>query len=361
VARTRPASNSQVRLADIAREAGVSTATVSRVINNQSYVSHENREKVLKVVRRHNYYPNAHARSLASGRSHLIGLVISDIANPFFPELVKGMETAAFDYGYELLLANTNYDPQRMARSVRRFLERGVRGVAIMTSEIDPNLARELERGDVSVVFLDEGGPGPHVSQLAVDYEAGIDEAVAHLAALGHCRISYVGGPTHIPSSQRRLRAFITSVRRHTGEAPIWIGAGDFRLEGGRQAARAMLGAGDHQTAVVVANDMMALGVMQECRAGGLSIPADISVIGFDDIALAALTEPPLTTVSLSRQMLGRQAVDALIAMLDDTRRQGMELPVPTTLVIRQSTGPASGRRRQARAGRRLKDVRPVA
>jgi DNA-binding LacI/PurR family transcriptional regulator len=340
-ARSRAATNTQTRLADIAREAGVSTATVSRVINNFNYVSEANRERVLAVVRRRSYYPNAHARSLASGRSCLIGLVISDIANPFFPELVKGMETAAFEHGYELLLANTNYDAQRMTSYVRRFIERGVRGVAIMTSEFDASLAAELARRDVSVVFLDEGRPRPHVSHLAVDYLAGIDEAVAHLAALGHVRIAYIGGPTRMQSAERRLAGFTQSLKRHVRRKPAWIGEGDFRLEGGRLAARQMLRATGRQTAVVVANDMMALGVMQEARASGLAIPRDLSIIGFDDIALAALTDPPLTTVSLSRQTLGRQAVDAIIAMMGHAERQGLQIPITTSLVVRQSTGPA--------------------
>jgi DNA-binding LacI/PurR family transcriptional regulator len=355
-ARTRAATSTHARLADIAREAGVSTATVSRVINNLSYVSDANREKVLAVVRRHDYYPNAHARSLASGRSHLIGLVISDIANPFFPELVKGMETAAFEQGYELLLANTNYDEQRMSNYVRRFIERGVRGVAIMTSEFDPALAAELARRDVSVVFLDEGGPGPHVSHLAVDYMAGIDEAVAHLSALGHVKVAYIGGPPHMRSAERRLSAFKRSLHRRIQQKPAWIGEGHFRLEGGRLAARQMLAEPGRQTAVVVANDMMALGVMQECRAAGLRIPGDMSIIGFDDIALAALTDPPLTTVSLSRQTLGRQAVDALVAMLNHSERQGVEIPIPTSLVVRQSTGPAAPA--EEREPRKMKDAR---
>jgi DNA-binding LacI/PurR family transcriptional regulator len=340
--RRRPPSSSPIRLADIAREAGVSTATVSRVINNVSYVSDAIRERVLALVRARDYYPNAHARSLASGRSHLIGLVISDITNPFFPELVKGMETAAFEHGYELLLANTNYDAARMTSYVRRFLERGVRGVAIMTSEFDATLASELARRDVSVVFLDEGAPAPHVSYLAVDYTAGIDEAVAHLSALGHTRVAYVGGPLRMRSASRRLSAFTRSLQRRTRQRPAWIGESDFRLEGGRLAARQMLAAPTRQTAVVVANDMMALGVMQECRAAGLRVPGDISIIGFDDIALAALTDPPLTTVSLSRMTLGRQAVETLVAMLADVTRQGRQIPLTTSLVVRQSTGPAA-------------------
>jgi LacI family transcriptional regulator len=143
-------------------------------------------------------------------------------------------------------------------------------------------------------------------------------------------------------SSQRRLVAFKRSVQRRMKQRPAWIAESDFRLEGGRLAARQMLEDRGRQTAVVVANDMMALGVMQECRAAGLTIPGDVSIIGFDDIALASLTDPPLTTVSLSRQTLGRQAVDAIIAMMGHSERQGVQIPITTSLVIRQSTGPAA-------------------
>jgi LacI family transcriptional regulator len=343
--RRRARRTSRTRLSDVAREAGVSTATVSRVINNLSYVSPESRERVMKVVRRRNYYPNAHARSLASGRSSIIGLVVSDIANPFFPELIKGMEAAAFEHGYDVILADTNYDPRRMSHYVRRFIERGVRGVALMTSEFDDTLVKELARRHVSVVFLDSGAPGPRVSNLDVDYQAGIEEAIAHLAQLGHRRIAYVGGPPKMRSSQRRLVAFRHGVRRHLHREAAGVYAADFRMEGGRNAARQMLDSQPRPTAVVVANDMMALGVMQECRAAGLTIPGDISVIGFDDIAFAALTQPPLTTVSLSRQVLGRKAIEGLLATIDHPEQRGLEIPIPTSLVIRSSTAPAAGPR----------------
>jgi DNA-binding LacI/PurR family transcriptional regulator len=330
-----------VRLTDVAREAGVSTATVSRVVNNVSYVSDAVRRKVLAAMRRCHYYPNAHARTLASGRSDLIGLVISDVANPFFPDLVKGLETAAFEHRYDVLLANTNYDARRMARYVRRFIERGVAGVAIMTSEFDSALARELSRRSVAVVFLDSGKPAPHVSNLSVDYDRGIDEAVRHLAALGHRRIAYVGGPRTLRSAKRRLSGFTRSIKRCLGVQPAAVLEGDFKLEGGRRAATDILAHPSRQTAVVVANDLMALGVMQECRSAGLIVPRDLSVVGFDDIALAALSDPALTTVSLSRQTLGRRAVEALIATIGHPHRIGIEIPIETSLVVRASTGPA--------------------
>jgi DNA-binding LacI/PurR family transcriptional regulator len=342
VARARPRSpGARSVLADIAREAGVSTATVSRVINNRGTVASPTREVVLRAVEHHHYYPNAHARGLALGRSTLIGLVVPDIANPFFPDLIKEMEDAAFAHGFDLILANSNYDADRVTAYVRRFIERGVRGVAIMTSQIDRTLLTELARRDVSVVMLDSGTPGAHVSHLAVDYQSGIDEAIAHLAALGHRRIAFVGGPHTMRSSQQRLCGFVSSVERHLGEAPGRMIESDFRFDGGRRAASELLQDRAGQTAVVVANDMMALGVLHECRIRGIAVPRDLSIVGFDDIAFASLTYPTLTTICLSRQTLGRKAIEALLAMLNDTGRVGVSLPIPTTLVVRESTGPA--------------------
>jgi LacI family transcriptional regulator len=331
-----------MRIKDVAREAGVSTATVSHVLNNTRYVSEETRERVLRAVERCNYYPNAHARSLSSGRTNTLGLLISDISNPFFPELVKSIEAAAFERGYDVILSNTNYDAERTSHYVRRIIERKVAGVALMVSEFDKTLSDELARRHVCVVFLDQGVTSKCVSNIVVDYEVGIEEAVRHLVALGHERIAYIGGPGRLPSAAKRLEAFRDSMARnapHADTPPVY--EGDFRFEGGQRAAREMLAARELPTAVVVANDMMSLGVMQECRAAGLRVPQDISVVGFDDIAFAALSDPPLTTVCLPRTELGRKAVEALMLSIEDEERQGVEIHVRTHLVVRDSTARA--------------------
>jgi LacI family transcriptional regulator len=329
---------------DVAREAGVSTATVSHVINNTRFVSEEVRARVVEAVERCGYYPNAHARSLASGRSHILGLVVSDISNPFFPELIKSIEAAAFERGYDVVLSNTNYDPERTSHYVRRFIERKVTGVALMTSELDAELIGELARREVSVVFLDLGSPGVHMSNLKVNYGAGIEEAINHLVSLGHTEIAFVGGPAHLRSAARRQEAFMDSMHRHLPDARAVVYRGDFKLEGGRRAACEMLASRERPTAVVAANDMMALGVMVEFRAAGLNIPRDISVVGFDDIAFAALAEPQLTTVCLPRMELGRRAVEALMTAIEHPDQHGVEINIPTYLVIRSSTAPALAR-----------------
>ncbi|HEX8722830.1 MAG TPA: LacI family DNA-binding transcriptional regulator [Pyrinomonadaceae bacterium] len=347
---------------DVAREAGVSTATVSHVINNTRFVSEEVRARVLGAVERCGYYPNAHARSLASGRSQTFGLVVSDIANPFFPELVKSIEAAAFERGFDVVLSNTNYEPDRTSHYVRRFIERKVAGVVVMTSELDAALVEELASRDVSVVFLDLGKPGVHMSNLTVNYEAGIEEAIQHLVSLGHSEIAFVGGPERLRSAARRLEAFRASMRRHLPGARVRFYRGDFKLEGGRRAASEMLAGRERPTAVLAANDLMALGVMVELRAAGLDIPRDVSVIGFDDIAFAAFAEPPLTTVCLPRVELGRRAVEALMMNIEHPERRGVQVNIPTYLITRASTGPAAaaaGRASPREAGREPETAPP--
>jgi LacI family transcriptional regulator len=276
---------------EVAREAGVSTATVSHVINNTRYVSDEVRARVEKAIEQCRYYPNAHARSLASGKSKIIGLVISDIVNPFFPELVKAIEAAAFERGYDIMLSNTNYDTGRTSHYVRRFIERKIAGVAVMTSEMDKKLVDELAQREVPVVFLDVGEPGLHMSNLRVDYDEGIEQAILHLVALGHRRIAFIGGNTNLRSSRRRLEAFRKTMQQLFPVAPELVFYGNFKIEGGQRAASeilAMQGA-NLPTAVVCANDLTAIGAISEFEAAGLNVPRDISVVGFDNIAFAAL------------------------------------------------------------------------
>ena len=205
-----------MRIKDVAREAGVSTATVSHVINNTRFVTDETRDKVLRAIKKCNYYPNAHARSLASGRSKMLGLLVSDISNPFFPELVKSIESAAFERGYDVILSETNYDATRTSNYVRRMIERQVAGVVLMTSEMDMSLLDELANRNVSVVFLDLGSAGAHMSNL-VRYASGIEDAIKP-----RCRWppqhAYIG-PSQLESAVKRLE-LSRLLARHLPDAP---------------------------------------------------------------------------------------------------------------------------------------------
>ena len=330
-----------MRIKDIAREAGVSTATVSHVINNTKYVSDETREKVQRAIDEFNYHPNAHAQMLALGRSNMIGLLVSDISNPFFPEIIKSIEAAVFAAGYNLILLNTNYEPERALDYVRRLLQMKVAGMILMIAEFDSSLIDEFKNKKTSVVFHDLGVVGEGMSNIILDYAVGIDEAVRHLCALGHSKIVHIAGSHEIYSAGVRQQAFVDAMKKCFPDGPeLKIYEGDFRFEGGRHAANKILSEPELPTAIVVANDLMALGAMQEFKAAGLRIPQDISIVGFDDISFASLSEPALTTVCSPRVEIGRRAFEALARTMEKPHRQGLEIRIPTHLIERNSTAP---------------------
>jgi len=225
-----------VKIQEVARRAGVSMATVSRTINNPSLVDPETAKRVWKAVEELRYFPNSQARSLASGRSRILGLIVSDITNPFFPELIKGFQDIAIRNDYEILLSSTNYNPARKALCVRRMLERKVEGVAIMTSEMDKQLVDQLAHRDVPMVFLDVGPTGEGIRHIVVDYTMGINEAVDHLLSLGHRQIGCISGPLGLKSAHIRRSAFLRSFGRYgIDEDHCLVGEGDHT---GRRVSR---------------------------------------------------------------------------------------------------------------------------
>ena len=324
----------------VAKRAGVSTATVSRTINNLR-VRPGTARRVRQAIEELKYFPNTHARSLVSGRSRIVGLIVSDITNPFFPELVKGFEDAATQKGYEVLLSNTEYDSSRMATGVRRMLERKVDAVAIMTSEMDRSFTQQLAGRDIPMVFLDVGTVEKHVSNIKVDYASGISQAVEHLIGLGHRRVAFISGPADLKSARIRQSAFLKAMQKRGMGDPAWIETGNHRIDGGFQAMSRMLDRTPLPTAVLSSNDLTALGALRAIRRKGLRVPDDLSVVGFDDIALAEFTEPPLTTVRLPREEIAGKAFEALLASLSDTTHMGAEYQISPQLVVRESTARA--------------------
>lgn len=326
----------------VAKRAGVSTATVSRTINNLHQVRPGTARRVWKAIEELKYFPNTQARSLVSGRSRIVGLIVSDITNPFFPELVKGFEDAATESGYEVLLSNTQYDSARMATGVRRMLERKVDAVAIMTSEMDRSLTQQLAHRNIPMVFLDVGKVDRHVSNIRVDYARGIAQAVRHLLELGHHRIEFISGPGELKSARIRRSAFLKAMKEGGILGNDYaIETGNHRIDGGLQAMSRIFDRSPLPTAVLCSNDLTAIGSLGAIRRHGLHVPDDISVVGFDDIALAEFTEPPLTTVRLPRQELAGKAFEALLASLNDTSSMGVEFAILPELVVRESTAKA--------------------
>lgn len=335
---------------EIAKRAKVSTATVSRAINRIPTVNPTLAKRVWKVVDELGYYPNTQARALVSGRSRIFGLIVSEIVNPFFPEIVQVFETIAVQNHYEILLTSTVHDPKRMEASVRRMIERRVDGVAVMTFGMEDLLLDDLKIRNVPLVFVDVGPPRPRVSNIRIDYLHGIRQAVQHLAALRHERIAFIAGPLNLKSALARKDAFVQSMAEIGFAAnPDLIVEGDHTLEGGMQAMGKLLKGAIRPTAVMCSNDMTAIGVMRQSYEEKIAIPRDLSVIGFDDIRLSQFILPPLTTVQMSQAELARLAFHAL---LSDVQREkpavhGTEYVLETKLVLRESTAmaPASAAR----------------
>ena len=337
-------------LHEVAKRAGVSTATVSRTINRPADVNPKTAERVWKAIQELDYLPNIQARSLVSGRSRILGLIVSDITNPFFPELVKEFENLCVEHDYEILISSTNYDTGRMEICVRRMLQRMVEGVAIMTSEMSNSFIDEFSRRNVPLVFLDLGVPKDRISTVRVDYRAGITQAVEHLLGLGHRRIAFVSGPQAVKSARIRRSAFLSGLAKAgIGEGERLVEESDHTVEGGLLAMERLLRIAKPPTAVLASNDVTAIGALRAIRRAGLRVPQEISVVGFDDIQLAGYTDPPLTTVRFPRDEIARHAFHALLHHLQNGAG-GLPAPPPlvsspmvkTHLVIRESTGPAA-------------------
>lgn len=327
-----------VSIKDVAVRAGVSIATVSHVLNGTRPTRQHTRDRVLHAVRELGYAQNQSARNLARGRSTLLGLLVSDVRNPFFPDIIAGFQDQALAHDMDALVLNTNYDPQRTLNSVRRLMGLQVPGVAILTSQIDPSVIDMLAERRIAAVYLDLGRVSQSISNIMLEYEQGIIDALEYLTQLGHRRIAYIGGPILLKSAQRRKRAFLETAARLDLPDAQAIDA-DFTVKGGYFACSKLL-AGRVPTAILAGNDLTAIGILHRAYDGGLRVPDDLSVVGFDDILFAEYTQPALTTVSVPRNEIGKVAFQALWGMISDIDQAGREFRVPTTLVIRQSATP---------------------
>jgi len=336
--RLRPAP---VSIRDVASRAGVSIATVSRAVNRIPTVDPALVRRVWQAIKELGYLPNTQARALVSGRSRMLGLIVSEITNPFFPELVQEFENLAVAQGYEVLIGSTNYSPERTESLIRRMLQRNVDGVGVMTFGIEEELVEKLVEREFPLVFVDAGPDLPNIRVLKVNYGEGIRQAVQHLAALGHRNIAFITGPLHMRSAVSRRDAFLKSMAELGLTVPAeHIVEGNHTMEGGMEAMDRLTVLNQLPTAVLCSNDMTAIGVLHTLFRTTLHVPRDISVVGFDDIHLAQFMLPPLTTVQMSCKDLAAAAVEALRAGIEPDRSKAArrEYKISTRLVVRQST-----------------------
>jgi len=330
-----------MNLEDVAKHAGVSIATVSRVVNDSVAVKAATRARVLKAIRTLKYYPNLHARTLAEGKSRTLGMIVSNLENPFFLDIFRALESDARRLGYEVFVANTDYRPRQLVSSVHLMMGRRLAGLAVIVSEMEPSLIQELTESNLRVIFCDLGVPSRHTSNIRVHYQKGIQKTVEYLHSLGHRRMAFIGHHTTLESLQIRKQAFLETMKRYADEVEFSTAADADSPAGGEQAARHLLASGFKPTAIICINDFMAIGVMKALREQGLVLPHDVSVTGYDNISLAEYTSPALTTVNIPRERIGHLIFEALVPGGEDSNQWGREYLIDPELVVRESTGPA--------------------
>jgi DNA-binding LacI/PurR family transcriptional regulator len=331
---------------DVARRANVSPATVSRAFSEPRLVRNETLQRVLAVAEELHYRPSRAAQSLATGKTGNIGVVVPDLGNPFFPAILKGAQARAREADLAVFLADSEENP-RLEMELVRAMARQVDGVVICSSRLSESQLQQLRR-DTILVLLNRRVRG--ISTVLLDSAGGMRQAIEHLVALGHVRIGFLGGPAGSWSNHERHRGLRAGARGRSLEI-IEFGPLAPRFEAGQHAADLAVAA--KVTAVVAYNDLMALGVLSRLADRGIGVPDEISVVGFDDIPMAGMATPHLTTVALPLEQSGRVAIELLLEQLahpgSDTHEQGL----PAQLIVRASTAPPrNGARSGLRAAR---------
>ncbi|MGA2808090.1 MAG: LacI family DNA-binding transcriptional regulator [Terracidiphilus sp.] len=334
-----------ISMREIAKLAGVSNATVSRVLHGSNLVTEETTRRIQKIIQDLNFVPNNSAAHLKSGKSQIYGIIVPDLSNPFFTEVVKLFEGLLAENEQELLVANTDSHSTRMHRSVRRMLLRRVDGVALLTSEPEAASLDSLVQNQIPVVTANRQGVANGLSDIMIDLANGMTQVIAHLKELGHRRVGFIGGRVGLATSRVRRESFLEAVvKLGLSSREGWMVEGNSRIDGGSAAMAKILAQPEIPTAVVAANDLTAIGAMRTAHKRGLRVPDDISIAGCDDIEMSDIVVPALTTLSISRREFARMLFEALRETGQDLTRPGRQFHLSTRLVVRQSTGPAPTR-----------------
>lgn len=330
---------------DVASHAGVSVATVSRVLNDHPAVRPGTRSRVLTSVTELGYRPNAVARSLRTHQTRTLGLVISDVLNPFFTELARAVEDAARRRGYSVIIGNADERAALQEHHVRTLLERRIDGLLVSPTDGGTAMIRDAAAAGTPMVFVDRWIRGLDVPVVHADGRAAVHDLVAHLHALGHRRLAIIGGPSETTTGDERVAAFRAALDAHGLPLPReYTGQGDFQTESGRRETAAFLDLPEPPEVVFAADNLMALGAMDELRSRGLRVPEDIALAAFDDIPWFLHTDPPITAIAQPTGELGHKAVEALISLVEG--RSAASVTLEARLVTRRSCGESEGKSR---------------
>lgn len=328
-------------MTDVARLAGVSVATVSRAMSGDGG-SEATRQRVLTAAAELDYYPNRLPRNMRSRSSQLIGLVISDVTNPFFTAVARGCEDTAQANGYSMVLFNTDEDSKKERAGIEAILGERAAGIIIASTGDATDSIRRLINAGIPAVALDRRVAGLQLDAVTVGNGSGAYQAIRHLMGLGHARIAIVTGPEHASSIRERQDGYVRALRDHRVPLdPTLIQQGNLRETGGRLATIELLSAHQPPTAIFAVNNLTTLGVLYALRNSGVRIPEGMSVVGFDDFPAAELLDPPLTVVAQPMYEIGARAAELLIRRIGEPDAVVREVVLPATLIVRGSTGPA--------------------
>jgi LacI family transcriptional regulator len=337
-----------ITIRDIAKEAGVSVTTVSRVLNNRHDVSDETKKKVQEIIAQLGYSPNSIARGLVLQRTYTIGLAIPDISNPFFPQVAKGVQSRAKELGYSVILFDTNNDANEEKEAIKLLKSKQVEGLIVSLSMDNAKELSDLEQEGFPVVQIDRVIPECHIPSVTIDNVASAYGATKYLIGLGHTRICHITGSFAFQTTRDRLRGYQLALQESNMDlTDVDTLEGDYTIESGYRNMLSILTTKQNITAVFAANDLMALGCYQAAFESGVRIPQDISIIGHDDIELSQFVSPPLTTMSQPKYELGRAAAENLIRLIELSQseedcKEVKDTVLETALVIRGSTASAS-------------------
>lgn len=333
-------------LAELARRLGVSTATVSLALRDHPRVSAPTRARVKALARRLHYTPDLVARSLATRRSGVLGLVVADIANSYFARLARRVEDAVRERGFDLVIASTDEDHRTEQRVLDMMLQRRVDGLALTSTAVSAAQIDDLEARGVPLVLIGRLPAGARAASVSVDNRHGGREATRHLLAHGRRRVAVIAGPRQLSDARGRLEGHLEALREHGLPADDdLVAEGDFSEKSGHDAMAALLRGRRSPDAVFVCNNLMLLGALRAIRASGRRVPEDIAVAGFDEVEWSDLVDPPLTMAEQPTDAMARIAVDRLVALVDGRADASPADVVPPVLRIRRSCGcgPADG------------------
>ena len=333
-------------IVDVAKRAGVSKSLVSLVLRDAPNVSDQKRAAVARAMREIGYRPNAVARSLVRRRSHVIGVMVSDLHNPYFTEVIDGIEAAAREAGYHALFNSGGRTAAGEAVAIDTLLQQRTDGIVMAGPVLDAGRMARVAAA-VPVVVVARNARSDDLDSIANDDRMGARLAVDHLVSLGHRAIAHVDGGTGAGSPQRRS-GFLQAMAGHGLAGSATVVRGSFTEEGGREGVRALLRGRERPTAIFVSNDLAAVGALDALDDHGLRVPDDVSLVGYDNIALAGLGHIDLTTIDQPRREMGESAVRLLVERRDGGRRRARHLVVAPSLVVRGSSAPPpDGRRRR--------------